>query len=80
MLLSLITGHGTEARKPATALAGCYLKTDILMGSLDVLIFLPRKAKFLEWPVDVVVAPDGSLLISDDNGNKIYRLSWKGGK
>ncbi len=29
-------------------------------------------------PVDVVVAPDGSLLISDDHGNRIYRLRYVG--
>ncbi len=27
-------------------------------------------------PVDVVVAPDGSLLISDDGGNRVYRLRY----
>lgn len=34
--------------------------------------------KVLGRPVDVVQAPDGSLLISDDYGDKVYRLSYAG--
>jgi glucose/arabinose dehydrogenase len=30
-------------------------------------------------PVDVVVGPDGSLLVSDDEGGRIYRIRWVGG-
>jgi len=29
-------------------------------------------------PVDVLVAPDGALLISDDSGGKVYRVWWGG--
>jgi glucose/arabinose dehydrogenase len=29
-------------------------------------------------PVDVLVMPDGSLLISDDRANVIYRITYKG--
>jgi glucose/arabinose dehydrogenase len=29
-------------------------------------------------PVDVLVAPDGALLVSDDRANLIYRVSYKG--
>lgn len=29
-------------------------------------------------PVDVITAPDGSLLISDDAGGRIYRISYRG--
>ena len=28
-------------------------------------------------PVDVLVAPDGALLVSDDRGGKIYRIAYK---
>ena len=28
---------------------------------------------------DTVVAPDGSLLLSDDEGGRIYRIRWTGG-
>jgi glucose/arabinose dehydrogenase len=27
-------------------------------------------------PVDVIVAPDGALLVSDDNRGAIYRISF----
>ncbi len=29
-------------------------------------------------PADVIVAPDGSLLVSDDKGGRIYRISYAG--
>ena len=29
-------------------------------------------------PVDVLVWRDGSLLVSDDFGGKIYRITWRG--
>jgi glucose/arabinose dehydrogenase len=28
-------------------------------------------------PADVVVAPDGALLVSDDTANAIYRITYK---
>ena len=50
-------------------------------GELKYVDFLTDDGKkVLGRPVDVVVAPDGSLLISDDSGNKIYRLSYVGKK
>ena len=47
-------------------------------GSLKYVDFLTPDGKMLGRPVDVVVAPDGTLLISDDFNNTIYRLSWNG--
>jgi glucose/arabinose dehydrogenase len=47
-------------------------------GELVYVRFLTDDGKVLGRPVDVVVAPDGSLLISDDEGGRIYRLSYKG--
>ncbi len=34
-----------------------------------------------DWgrPVDVLVMPDGALLVSDDKANAIYRISYTGG-
>jgi len=29
-------------------------------------------------PVDVVVAPDGALLVSDDEAGAVYRISYTG--
>ncbi len=49
-------------------------------GALKFVDFLTPDGNVLGRPVDVVVAPDGSLLISDDFKGKIYRLSWKGKK
>jgi len=36
--------------------------------------------KTLGRPVDVIQASDGSLLISDDYANAIYRVRYVGGK
>ncbi|HKJ43887.1 MAG TPA: PQQ-dependent sugar dehydrogenase [Sunxiuqinia sp.] len=50
-------------------------------GELKYVDFLTDDGKkVLGRPVDVVVAPDGSLLISDDSGSTIYRLTYTGGK
>jgi glucose/arabinose dehydrogenase len=45
-------------------------------GELVYVSFLTRDGTVLGRPVDVVVAPDGALLISDDEGGRIYRLSY----
>ncbi|MEL7146060.1 MAG: sorbosone dehydrogenase family protein [Bacteroidota bacterium] len=39
-----------------------------------------NKTKQEAWgrPVDVMFLPDGSMLISDDRGNKIYRVTYEG--
>jgi len=47
-------------------------------GELIYVSFLTADGKVLGRPVDVVVAPDGSLLISDDEGGRIYRLRYAG--
>lgn len=47
-------------------------------GELVYVSFLTREGDVLGRPVDVVVAPDGSLLVSDDEGGLIYRLSYRG--
>jgi len=47
-------------------------------GELVYVNFLSKKGKVLGRPVDVEVAPDGSLVISDDYRNKIYRLRYTG--
>ncbi len=47
-------------------------------GELVYVSFLTREGRVLGRPVDVVVAPDGSLLISDDEGGRVYRLSYRG--
>lgn len=47
-------------------------------GELKYVDFLSENGKVLGRPSDVLVAGDGSLLITDDSNNKIYRLSWIG--
>ena len=39
-----------------------------------------KDEKVLGRPVDVTVAGNGSLLISDDEGNRTYRLRYAGGR
>ena len=48
-------------------------------GQLQYVKFMGADGKILGRPVDVVVAPDGSLFISDDYGNRVYRLRYTGG-
>ncbi len=45
-------------------------------GELIYVNFLTSEGKVLGRPVDVVVVPDGSLLISDDEGGRVYRLTY----
>ncbi|MGE5295836.1 MAG: PQQ-dependent sugar dehydrogenase [Solirubrobacterales bacterium] len=47
-------------------------------GELVYANFLTDDGKVLARPVDVVIAPDGSLLISDDEGGRVYRMSYQG--
>jgi len=47
-------------------------------GELTYVSFLTEEGEVLGRPVDVVVAPDGSILITDDHRNTIYRLSYIG--
>lgn len=47
-------------------------------GEQKMVNFLAGGAAALGRPVDCLQAPDGSILISDDTGNKIYRLSSAG--
>jgi glucose/arabinose dehydrogenase len=49
-------------------------------GELSYVRFLTADQKVLGRPVDVIQAPDGSILISDDRGNNIYRLKYVGMK
>jgi glucose/arabinose dehydrogenase len=57
-------------------------------GELPYVKFLTQDQKVLGRPVDVVQAPDGTILISDDGNqtvdgykqNNIYRLKYVGGK
>jgi glucose/arabinose dehydrogenase len=45
-------------------------------GEQKMASFLKDDGEVIGRPADCVQAPDGSILVSDDTGNKIYRLSY----
>lgn len=47
-------------------------------GSQMIVGTLTKDFKVQARPVDVVQAPDGSLLFTDDKNSAIYRISWTG--
>jgi glucose/arabinose dehydrogenase len=47
-------------------------------GELVYVTFLTGDGRVLGRPVDVAVAPGGTLLMSDDEGGRIYRLGFRG--
>lgn len=47
-------------------------------GEQKVVNFLKGGTDIKGRPIDCLQAPDGSILISDDSGNKIYRLRYVG--
>jgi glucose/arabinose dehydrogenase len=64
-----------QAARPENPHQPNTLRADESAGSVSVTEAKPSQA----WgrPVDVLVMPDGSLLISDDTGNAIYRVTYK---
>jgi len=68
--------HGSWNRKQPTG----YKIVSIDMGDLTVKDFATgwlQGTNVLGRPVDIIVADDGSLLVSDDNAGKIYRISYQ---
>jgi glucose/arabinose dehydrogenase len=47
-------------------------------GELKMATFLQNGTNVLGRPADCAQAPDGSIMISDDTGHKIYRLRYVG--
>ena len=47
-------------------------------GQLPFVKFLSPNGEVIGRPVDILVEPSGSILISDDFGDKIYRLTYVG--
>lgn len=69
--------HGSWNRKVPTG----YKIVSIDMGDLTVKDFATgwlQGINVLGRPVDIIVADDGSLLVSDDNAGKIYRIYYTG--
>lgn len=49
-------------------------------GHQKVVHFLKDGQEILGRPADCIQAPDGSILISDDTGNRVYRLTYTGSR
>jgi glucose/arabinose dehydrogenase len=75
---AFVTYHGSWNREERAGycVTRVYFEDGHPWGEKKYVNFLGENRKLLGRPVDVVVAPDGSLLISDDWGNVIYRLSY----
>jgi glucose/arabinose dehydrogenase len=69
--------HGSWNRNEPTG----YKIVRIDMGTLQVSDFATgwlQNGNVIGRPVDIVVADDGSMLVSDDNAGKIYRIYYAG--
>jgi glucose/arabinose dehydrogenase len=78
-----IVNHGSWNRTPAAGHTGYRLMVARIEGD-KVTSYEPFITGWLlpdnrAWgrPVDVLVAPDGALLVSDDRANLIYRISYR---
>ena len=71
-------GSWNATRKSGYRLARILFEDGKPYGEQKVIDFLAGGSVVLGRPVDCVQAPDGSILVSDDTGNKILRLSYAG--
>lgn len=78
-----IAEHGSWNRSEAAGRTG-YRVTLVRLEDGQAVSYEPFLEGFLDGsrvlgrPVDLVVAPDGSLLVSDDKAGAIYRVSYRG--
>jgi glucose/arabinose dehydrogenase len=78
-----IAEHGSWNRSPAAGKTG-YRVTMVRLSGTKATGYEPFMEGFLDGdtvlgrPVDVLVAPDGSLLVSDDTAGSIYRVAYRG--
>ena len=79
-----IAEHGSWNRTPAAGKTG-YRVTLVRLKDGKPVSYEPFVEGFLEGegvagrPVDLLVAPDGSMLVSDDSRGAIYRISYRPG-
>ncbi len=79
-----IAEHGSWNRTPAAGPIGYRVMCVTLDADSNVVSYEPFAEGWLKegkaWgrPADVLVMPDGALLVSDDEANCIYRISYKG--
>ena len=76
--------HGSWNRQKRTGykLIRVPLKDGVPTGEYEDFLtgFVTADGKVWGRPVGVTVGKDGSLLVSDDGGNRIWRISYPGGK
>jgi glucose/arabinose dehydrogenase len=71
-------GSWNATRKTGYCLSRILFENGKPYGEQKMINFLAGGSAIAGRPVDCVQAPDGSILVSDDTGNKIYRLSYSG--
>ena len=71
-------GSWNATKKSGYSLSRILFEDGKPYGEQKMVNFLAGGSVVIGRPVDCVQAPDGSILISDDSGNKIYRLSYVG--
>lgn len=71
-------GSWNATRKTGYSLNRILFENGKPYGEQKMVNFLAGGSVVVGRPADCVQAPDGSILISDDTGNKIYRLSHAG--
>ncbi|HVK59180.1 MAG TPA: hypothetical protein VM735_10390 [Candidatus Kapabacteria bacterium] len=77
---AFVATHGSwnATKKTGYSLSRIMFEDGHPYGEQKVVNFLAGGSVALGRPVDCVQAPDGTILISDDSGNKVYRLSYSG--
>ncbi len=71
-------GSWNATKKSGYSLSRILFEDGKPYGEQKMVNFLAGGSVVLGRPVDCLQARDGSILISDDTGNKIYRLSYSG--
>jgi len=71
-------GSWNATQKSGYCLARILFEDGHPYGEQKMVSFLKGGTEIIGRPADCLEAPDGSILISDDTGNKIYRLSYAG--
>ena len=78
---AFVAYHGSWNRstKGGYSLSRVLFENGKPFGEKQIIRFLNESEEILGRPVDVIQTNDGSLLISDDWGSKVYKLSYKAG-
>ena len=71
-------GSWNATRKAGYCLSRILFENGHPYGEQKILNLLAGGSVVVGRPADCVQAPDGSILVSDDTGNRIYRVAWTG--